>query len=93
MQLVTPDARKHRKINHKNGRERPHFFGFNPPKKFLRSLPPVLGIRQQTRFAGQGSSFTPVDRPQCSPHDDLNEFRIKACMAGPQGGETPQCPS
>ena len=23
-----------------NGRERPHFFGFQPPKKFVGSLPP-----------------------------------------------------
>src|SRR5271170_6825745 len=25
---------------HQNGRERPHFFGFQPPKKFVGSLPP-----------------------------------------------------
>jgi hypothetical protein len=42
IQLVNRDARKHRKIKHQNGRERPHFFGFQPPKKFLGSLPPVL---------------------------------------------------
>jgi hypothetical protein len=32
-----------RKVNvekHKIGRERPHFFGFQPPKKFMGSLPP-----------------------------------------------------
>ena len=46
IQLVNCDARKHRKIKHQNGRERPHFSGFNPPKKFSRSLPPVLEIRQ-----------------------------------------------
>ena len=41
IQLVNREARKHRKINHQNGRERPHFFGFQPPKKFLGSLQPV----------------------------------------------------
>ncbi len=40
--LVNRDARRHRKINHQNGRERPHFSGFQPPKKFWGSLPPTL---------------------------------------------------
>jgi len=31
---------RHRK-KHQNGRERPHFFGFQPPKKFVGSLPPL----------------------------------------------------
>ena len=37
-----PEAKpkKQRRENHKNGRERPHFLGFQPPKKFLGSLPP-----------------------------------------------------
>jgi hypothetical protein len=91
IQLANRDTRKHRKINHQNGRERPHSSGFQPPKKFSRSLPPVLGIRQQARFARQSSGLTPVDRSHSPPRDDLNEFRIKACMAGPQGGETLQC--
>jgi len=26
---------------HRVGLERPHFFGFHPPKKFMGSLPPV----------------------------------------------------
>ena len=26
--------------NYRNGRERPHFFGFQPPKKCVGSLPP-----------------------------------------------------
>jgi hypothetical protein len=34
IQLVSRDAKKHREIKHQNGRERPHFFGFQPPKKF-----------------------------------------------------------
>jgi hypothetical protein len=29
-----------RRENYKNGRERPHFLGFQPPKKSLQSLPP-----------------------------------------------------
>ena len=31
---------KQRPVNYQNGRERPHFFGFQPPKKFVGSLPP-----------------------------------------------------
>lgn len=90
IQLVNRDARKCREINHQNGRERPHFSGFNPPKKFSRSLPPVLSARQEARFTRKGSNRTPVERAESSMHDDLNEFRIKACIAGPQGGETLQ---
>jgi len=41
-QLVDLNAEKHRKLKDRNGRERPHFFGFQPPKKFLGSLPPFL---------------------------------------------------
>ena len=33
-------TQKQRWENYKNGRERPHFLGFQPPKKFLESLPP-----------------------------------------------------
>jgi hypothetical protein len=31
---------------------RPHFFGFQPPKKFLGSLPPVFRARKQIPKAG-----------------------------------------
>jgi hypothetical protein len=48
IQLVNCDARKHREIKHQNGRERPYFFGFQPPKKFLRSLPPVSIVNHRT---------------------------------------------
>ena len=34
------ETQKQRRENYKNGRERPHFFGFQPPKKFVGSLPP-----------------------------------------------------
>src|ERR1700719_1986411 len=30
---------------HQIGRERPHFFGFQPPKKFVGSLPPSQELR------------------------------------------------
>jgi len=35
---------------HQNGRERPHFFGFQPPKKFLGSLPPSGTVSRADRF-------------------------------------------
>ncbi len=37
------DTRMRKVTQKKNqiGRERPHFFGFQPPKKFVASLPPV----------------------------------------------------
>jgi len=91
IQLVNCDARKAREIKHQNGRERPHFSGFNPPKKSSRSLPPVLGIRQQVHFAGRAQASHLLTVLNLHHHDDLYDFRIKACMAGPQGGETLQC--
>ncbi len=33
-------TQKQRWKNYKNGRERPHFFGFQPPKNTVGSLPP-----------------------------------------------------
>jgi hypothetical protein len=35
---------------HKIGRERPHFFGFQPPKKFVGSLPPSGTVHRAGRF-------------------------------------------
>src|SRR6267143_723423 len=35
---------------HRIGRERPHFFGFQPPKKFMGSLPPSGTIHRAGRF-------------------------------------------
>jgi hypothetical protein len=35
---------------HQNGRERPHFFGFQPPKKFVGSLPPCGTVNRAGRF-------------------------------------------
>ena len=34
-------GRKSPRKKHQIGRERPHFFGFQPPKKFVGSLPPT----------------------------------------------------
>jgi hypothetical protein len=77
----------------KTGGSDPTFSAFSRPKSFVGSLPPVLGVRQQARFAREGSNRTPVERAEFSTHDELSEFRITACMAGPQGGEIPQCQS
>ena len=35
---------------HQIGRERPHFFGFQPPKKFVGSLPPCGTVNRAGRF-------------------------------------------
>src|SRR3984957_6785762 len=35
---------------HQNGRERPPFFGFQPPKKFVGSLPPCGTVNRAGRF-------------------------------------------
>src|SRR5215475_7040559 len=43
--LGTATSKNARWETTRNGRERPHFFGFNPPKKFSRSLPPVSIFR------------------------------------------------
>jgi len=61
--LQNPKSEKQQAENYKNGRERPHFSGFNPPKKFSRSLPPVLEIRQQARCARECASVAPAGRP------------------------------
>jgi hypothetical protein len=45
--LRQPGKRRSPRKKVQNGRERPHFFGFQPPKKFAESLPPLLieGLR------------------------------------------------
>jgi hypothetical protein len=90
IQLVSHDAGKRRKINYQNGRERPHFSGFNPPKKSSRSLPPVSEVRYARRRTEVISASKCITSVQQFSHGDLNESCITACMAGPQGGETPQ---
>jgi hypothetical protein len=39
-QYETEEKESHRGKKSQIGRERPHFFGFQPPKKFVGSLPP-----------------------------------------------------
>ena len=84
---------KRRAENYKHGRERPHFPGFNPPKKFPRSLPPVSKVRHGTPPDRSPNRLECVATVQHLSHANLNESCIKACIAGPQEGETPQCPS
>jgi len=93
MPLGHRNAKRRRKLKDQNGRERPHFSGFNPPKKFSRSLPPVLEVRHGTPPDRSHKYFECIISVQQSPHDDLHELRIKACMAGPLGGETLKCQS
>jgi hypothetical protein len=76
IQLVNRDARKHRKIKHQNGRERPHFSVLKPPKKFFEVAPARFGVQATARCARKGSSLITASRPQSFTHDDLNEFRI-----------------
>jgi hypothetical protein len=40
LEIRRGNSRKSRPHNHETGRERPHFFGSGPPKKFVGSLPP-----------------------------------------------------
>ena len=39
--MLGAKPKKQRPENYQNGRERPHFFGFQPPKKIVGSLPPA----------------------------------------------------
>ena len=54
-------SEKQQAENYKNGRERPHFSGFQPPKKFLGSLPP------SGTSAGAGS-FSPAEKSGIRKH-------------------------
>src|SRR5260370_41275304 len=42
---------------HQNGRERPHFFGLQPPKKFVASLPPCGTVNRAGCFFHGGRQF------------------------------------
>jgi hypothetical protein len=68
-------------------------FGLQSAQKVFEVAP--ARFRSQTRHAaGQKSKcFECLSTVQEFSHSDLNEFRITACMAGPQEGETPQCQS
>jgi hypothetical protein len=50
------EPRKQRPENYQNGRERPHFFGFQPPKKCVGSLPPSSTGRDSCTVASTGDS-------------------------------------
>src|SRR6266478_5081754 len=47
--LQAPSLRKSPRKKGQIGRERPHFFGFQPPKKFLGSLPPTRSLERKAR--------------------------------------------
>jgi hypothetical protein len=79
IQLVNCDARKHREIKHQNGRERPHFFGFQPPKKFLGSLPPVLA-RSRMREQLCRTSSEPVIAYDVHPGVHLRVHTAARCI-------------
>src|SRR5271156_6236692 len=53
------EFQKQRPENYQNGRERPHFFGFQPPKKFRGSLPPSPTGRDSCTVASTGENGEP----------------------------------
>jgi hypothetical protein len=53
------EPQKRRPANYQNGRERPHFFGFQPPKKFVGSLPPSPTRRDSCSVASTGERGEP----------------------------------
>jgi hypothetical protein len=57
--MAESKPQKRRLENYQNGRERPHFFGFQPPKKFVGSLPPSSTRRDSCTFASTGDSTEP----------------------------------
>ena len=44
-------SKSHHGKKHQIGRERPHFFGFQPPKKFMGSLPPSGTVTRAACFS------------------------------------------
>jgi hypothetical protein len=73
--LQSPPLKSAREKIHQNGWERPHFFGLQPPKKFLGSLPPVLFRsrmhEQLCRAEGEPvveNAVHPSRSPPCSLH-------------------------
>jgi hypothetical protein len=54
MQATKPQNQ--RPENFQNGREQPHLFGFQPPEKFVGSLPPYLTRRASCTVASTGES-------------------------------------
>jgi hypothetical protein len=62
-------------------------FGLQSAQKVFEVAPARFRIRQQAWFARKGSNCTPIERAESFTYEDMNEFRITACMAGPRGGE------
>jgi hypothetical protein len=66
---------------HQSGRERPHFFGLQPPKKFVGSLPPAgTAIRAACFSAVTGSS----EETEFCMHTPVR----RACLRGRSGGNS-----
>ena len=57
--MLGAKPQKQRPENYQNGRERPHFFGSQPPKKFVGSLPPSATRRDSCTVASTGESAEP----------------------------------
>jgi hypothetical protein len=72
-QLQAPTAKSARWKTTQIGRERPHFFGFHPPKKFLGSLPPV-SLHQQNKLK-------PSETTRVNLYSGTNRPRIATRMS------------
>jgi hypothetical protein len=57
--MLGATPKKQRPENYQNGRERPHFFGFQPPKKCVGSLPPSSTGRDSCIVASTGEGAEP----------------------------------
>ena len=80
---------------HQNGRERPHFFGSEPPKKFLRSLPPVSSRNPGcTRFSNDAvnaalrEQITTAFTFACTPRFSTNRLWRKTSSRSAHGLDT-----
>lgn len=76
----------------KTGGSDPTFWALNRPKGSHGSLPPVFRARKEPKHP-ETQRVAPAYGSACAEPDDLNEFRIKACIAGPQKGEPKKCQS
>jgi hypothetical protein len=56
-EIQTKQKRKSPWKKHQIGRERPHFFGFQPPKKCVGSLPPCGTVKRAGRFLHGDKEF------------------------------------
>jgi hypothetical protein len=65
-------ARKSPRKKHKIGRERPRFFGFQPPKKFEGSLPPARHARSCRMFFPRAN---PVQNKKSQTKEARNAHR------------------